>query len=139
MRRTLAKNLLAAYTLFMLTITLLIFRQKSATLSLLPFQSMAHDWRVGGRSLVVNFLGNIIGFMPFGILLPLARRGATEVWQAVLFAGSLSFGIEAMQYLFAGRNADIDDVLLNTLGGLLGYSWLRGRQLWYASRTLRSG
>ena len=37
--------------------------------------------------------------------------------------------IEVVQYLFiAGRSADIDDILLNTVGGLIGYGlyrWIR--------------
>jgi glycopeptide antibiotics resistance protein len=125
LRRSIAKGLLAVYTLFMLTVTLLILGSDHTFVNLVPFRTMAHDWRVGGQSFVINFLGNIIAFMPFGILLPLARKNLTRGWQAVAWTGGFSLAIEVMQYLWAHRIADIDDVILNSLGGALGYLSLR--------------
>ena len=125
MRPTIARLAFVAYTLFILAITLLILGQARSTLNLVPFRMMAHDWRTGGLPLLVNFLGNIVAFMPFGTLLPLVRTAKTRAWHAIAFAASLSTAIEVIQYFFARRNADIDDVLLNTLGGLIGYAILR--------------
>ena len=128
MRRTIAKFLLVAYTLVILALTELILGRALPTLNLVPFRVMAHDWRVGGAPFVVNFLGNIVAFMPFGVLLPLVRKAETRAWEATLFVAGLSTFIEAMQFAFAGRTADLDDVILNTLGGLLGYLCLRAGQ-----------
>ena len=111
--------------LFMLAITLLILGGKQATLNLIPFRMMVHDWRVGGTPLVVNFLGNIVAFLPFGVLLPMVRTTRTRAREIACVAAGFSTAIEAMQYLFARRNADVDDILLNTLGALLGYGLLR--------------
>lgn len=137
MRRTIARLLLVAYTLFILALTQLILHGKRATLNLTPFRIMAHDLHAGGTPFVVNFLGNIVAFLPFGVLLPLVRTEKTRVWDAFFFSAGLSLAIEAMQFFFAKRNADIDDVLLNTLGGLLGYGLLRASE-WLAPRHWRS-
>ena len=125
MRRTIARLTLVAYTLFMLAITLLILGGKAATLNLIPFRMMVHDWRIGGTPLVVNFLGNIVAFLPLGALLPMVRQSRTRLRDVALIAAGFSMAIETMQYLFARRNADVDDVLLNTLGALFGYGLLR--------------
>jgi len=68
-----------------------------------------------------NIGGNIVGFIPLGLLLPLLffRSGKGLKSIAATFLISLSF--ETIQ-LYTGRGVfDVDDLLLNTLGGLTGY------------------
>jgi glycopeptide antibiotics resistance protein len=69
--------------------------------------------------------------MPLGFLLPAARRRPTRAWHVATIAASLSAAIEALQYASARRVTDVDDVLLNVAGGLVGYSallvWRRAR------------
>lgn len=68
--------------------------------------------------------GNILMFIPFGMLFPLLvflflNRRMTVV--AVTFVSALlSLFIEVNQFLFTYRVANVDDVLLNSLGGFLG-------------------
>ncbi len=67
-----------------------------------------------------NFFGNILMFMPLGFLLPMVSNQKQRV-APVVFSGFLcSLSIELMQ-LFLGRGTDIDDVILNTFGGFLGF------------------
>ena len=55
-------------------------------------------------------------------------RGArTGPWRVGLLAACLSLLIESLQFAWGGRCADVDDVMLNTIGGLLGYG------LWVAA------
>jgi glycopeptide antibiotics resistance protein len=72
-----------------------------------------------------NFFGNIIMFIPFGIFLPWLYRN--KFWKVVFIAGLSSASIEFIQYLnmFAGyyRYVDVDDVILNTSGAIIGY-WI---------------
>lgn len=70
-------------------------------------------------SLLVNFFGNIVGFMPFGFFSCLLFKGGSAR-KAVLIGLSVSIFIEAWQ-LFIPRCTDIDDLWLNTLGAFLGY------------------
>jgi len=72
-----------------------------------------------------NLVGNIIMFIPLGILLPWVYNKRFK--QVLVFGALASVAIELIQYLnmFAGyyRYVDIDDVILNTLGAIIGY-WI---------------
>lgn len=66
---------------------------------------------------LVNLAGNVLVFIPVGWLSHAALRSGV-LWTTVGCC-LLSIAIEAAQYL-AGRSSDIDDVILNTVGGLIG-------------------
>lgn len=79
-------------------------------INLIPFRSDG----------IMTYILNIIMFMPLGFLLPF-------IWEAfrylvkVLYTGFLfSLAIEISQ-LFNNRATDIDDLIMNTLGAILGY------------------
>lgn len=72
-----------------------------------------------------NLAGNIVMFIPLGIFLPWLYNNR---FRKVVVIGALaSVSIESIQYLnmFAGyyRYVDVDDVILNTLGAIIGY-WI---------------
>jgi glycopeptide antibiotics resistance protein len=121
LRRAVVLSGLSAYVLFLLDLALLQFPTRSPAPNPIPLRSIIGDWEVGGRAFVVNFLGNILAFMPIGMIPPLARPRRAGVWQAALFSLSLSVMIEGVQYSTGRRVADVDDLLLNTAGGILGY------------------
>ncbi|MHB9144797.1 MAG: VanZ family protein [Symbiobacteriia bacterium] len=73
------------------------------------------------QSGVHNIIGNILLFLPFGILAPWLRRSLRNPGRVAEAAFRLSVGIEVLQYLIGNRASDVDDVLLNTLGAALGY------------------
>ncbi|MFF8805678.1 VanZ family protein [Streptomyces omiyaensis] len=73
--------------------------------------------------------GNILLGVPFGILLPLLSRKARGFVRVALITGGTMLLVELVQgALVTGRAFDVDDVLLNTTGALLGYV-LVGRRL----------
>ena len=95
-------------------------------LNLDPFTTIDRALQLGPRSASYRLLiGNIVAFVPFGILLPLAFRRLSIVGGFAL-AVALSVGIELGQlaistYLgYAYRSTDIDDVILNVAGATLG-------------------
>ena len=69
---------------------------------------------------VINLAGNVLIFAPLGVLPPLLWKRWRHLWAAVPLSAGVSCLIEFLQ-LFLGRSVDVDDVILNTLGGLLGY------------------
>jgi glycopeptide antibiotics resistance protein len=69
---------------------------------------------------VVEYLLNILLFIPLGFLLPIIWPNINKIKQIVLSGVSFSLLIELSQ-LFTNRRTDIDDVLMNTLGAVLGY------------------
>ncbi len=72
-------------------------------------------------------IANVALFVPLGFLVP-ARWRRLDGWARVLGATAcFSAAIEVLQFaLGSGHTSSIDDVVWNTLGGLLGYSLLRG-------------
>ena len=64
------------------------------------------------------FFGNLVWFVPVGILTKL--RGG-QLWQAVLVGFILSLSIETAQFVLGSGISEFDDLILNTLGALLGY------------------
>lgn len=67
-----------------------------------------------------NIFGNILMFGPLGLLLPLLWKCFRKFSKTVLFGFLVSFAIECSQ-LFLARGTDIDDLILNTIGTMLGY------------------
>ncbi len=76
---------------------------------------------LGTDVVILNLAGNIVAFAPFGFLLPLLSVKERRMIMILLLSFELSLVIEVVQ-LFTGRGSfDVDDLLLNTLGGMLGY------------------
>lgn len=69
--------------------------------------------------ILINFVGNMLVFLPLGFFPALLFR-KPKWWRSVLVGGGISVFVEFGQF-FLMRQSDIDDVLLNTLGALLGY------------------
>ncbi|WP_074106561.1 VanZ family protein [Paenibacillus helianthi] len=78
---------------------------------------------VTGR--VINILGNVIVFAPFGFLLPLLKRNLHAVIRLLVVSAAGILLLETMQMLLRAGSFDIDDVLLNLVGVLSGYILLR--------------
>ena len=68
-----------------------------------------------------QILGNIIAFLPWGILFPLTSEKARSLRVTILGAFLLSTAIELMQLIFKCGLCEIDDILNNTLGAFIGY------------------
>jgi glycopeptide antibiotics resistance protein len=66
---------------------------------------------------IINFLGNIIMFMPIGFFIPLLWDITPK--KTILIGACFSASVEIIQ-LFLARGTDIDDLMLNTFGVLLG-------------------
>lgn len=67
-----------------------------------------------------NLFGNILIFVPVGILFPVVHRASQNVWIMLLNALLLVVGIEVFQ-LFSNFGAfDVDDIILNCFGVLIG-------------------
>lgn len=93
-------------------------------INLVPFR---HSWnlfcyyRSHGfwNSILINFPGNVLIFLPVGFFSALLWD-KPRWWKAVLCTFGLSLFIEVFQ-LFVSRGTDVDDLILNTIGGLWGY------------------
>lgn len=78
--------------------------------------------QLGWKAVILNLGGNVAGFMPFGFILPIVSRRGRRWYNAFLLGFFLSFCIEATQLAFKVGSFDVDDLLLNTVGGILGFA-----------------
>ncbi len=72
------------------------------------------------ESFLLNMFGNVIGFMPFGFFIPILSS-KKKFWSIFCLSFELTLTIETIQLLSKVGIFDVDDLLLNTLGGVLGY------------------
>lgn len=79
----------------------------------IPFQDIS-------SANIVGMVLNVLMFVPFGAFLPIYFARFRKVSATVLAGVLMSFTIELFQ-LFTFRVTDIDDLIMNTLGTLLGY------------------
>lgn len=68
-----------------------------------------------------NVIGNICVFIPFGMFLPKLFVKCKNVLLTMLFSFELSFCVEIIQLVTRVGSFDVDDLLLNTIGGLVGF------------------
>ena len=66
-------------------------------------------------------IGNLLLLLPVGLFGPIALPWLDRWWRVLLVALVLSTCIETAQLWIPERSADVDDVMLNVLGALLGY------------------
>lgn len=99
-------------------------RWLGGTINPVPLETTLGAWREGPWTFVYHVAGNLIWFVPLGLLLPMLAPQANG-WRVLLAGAGLSLGIEIAQYLLGTGYADVDDVLLNALGALAGCGLLR--------------
>ncbi|MCD7708579.1 MAG: VanZ family protein [Clostridiales bacterium] len=76
---------------------------------------------LGRKTVMINLAGNVIAFLPFGILWPIVRDYKTNWFFTTLTAFALSLAAELLQLIFKIGSFDVDDLLLNTAGAVVGY------------------
>ncbi len=104
--------------------------------TLVPFRTMfayirVNEYASGWDSVsLVNLLGNVFVFSPIGIFIPLLWKRLRSFAKIALIGLGFTCFIETFQY-FIGRSTDIDDIILNTVGVLIGYiAYVGLRKVW---------
>ena len=85
--------------------------------------------QLGMKAFLLNVVGNVVAFVPCGFFLPIVSRRGRRWYNTILLCFSLSLSIELIQLVFKVGSFDVDDLLLNTLGGVVGYVGNRVVQL----------
>lgn len=78
------------------------------------------DYLVKSTHHIIHFLLNVSLFLPFGLLFPFIYKQAT-LTKVTLIGLSLSLVVEIAQIFINGRDCDIDDLLCNVVGTIIGY------------------
>ena len=93
-----------------------------------PWYTVVHP--VPFRVDAVSFVLNVVMMIPFGVLLPLLRRRTDSPPRIALCAALTSLSIESVQFLVglllnSRRTVDVNDLIANTAGAVLGLALLR--------------
>ena len=93
--------------------------------NLMPFVEIRRFWKyrdqLGNFAVFSNIFGNVIGFLPWGFILPIIFRRMDRVFLIFLSGFLLSLTVEVIQLISKVGCFDVDDLILNTLGAVLGY------------------
>lgn len=125
--------LLALYLAALLRITVLrpgflLPQNDVRPVNLRPLNAYRYWVRVGSwRVFWVDLIGNLACFCPFGMILALLRPECGML-RAAGSGFALSLCIEVSQYLLGTGIADVDDLVLNTLGVMAGFVLTRAVQ-----------
>ena len=77
----------------------------------------------GGQLIILYALANLILFIPVGCLVTKAfRKSVDSVWKLALISLAISLAIEIIQYIFACGTSEVEDVIMNVIGGIVGYA-----------------
>ena len=93
--------------------------------NLIPFVEIRRFWiyreQLGTFAVFSNIFGNVIGFLPFGFILPVIFRRMNSGFLICVSGFILSLTVEVIQLVTKVGCFDVDDMILNTLGATLGY------------------
>ncbi len=87
-------------------------------LNLVPFTEIFR-YSIGSNLFLYNVVGNILIFLPFGYFVS-GYIKASRISHILFISFVTSLTVELVQ-LYIGRSFDIDDILLNVLGSILGF------------------
>jgi len=76
--------------------------------------------KLGIETFVVNIIGNVLAFAPFGFMLPIISVRNRNLFKITLLSLEFSLTIETIQLMLKVGIFDVDDLFMNTLGGILG-------------------
>ncbi len=110
--------LLSILYLLMLYFMLLSTENSTKGINFQIFREMAR-YRIGSKLFFHNVIGNIVLFVPFGFILSYFIK-ARKIRHVVIPSFIVSLSAEIIQYQI-GRAFDVDDVILNTMGALIGF------------------
>ncbi len=86
---------------------------------------------IGPFTVFLNLGGNILAFVPFGLFFPLLSRKNRGFWKVALISFEVSLLVELIQLVTRVGSCDVDDMLLNTLGGMIGHLCFKILFLWH--------
>lgn len=110
-----------------------IFGQEMYRYNLIPFKEIERFWKyrdILGIHTFYNLVGNVLIFLPAGFFIPILWETKRGFVFTVCVTFWMSLTVELTQLLLRVGSFDVDDLLLNTLGGIIGYLLLVAVERW---------
>ena len=113
------------YFLFFAEIMGRTYNDRDYHYNLTPFREIrrfiVYRRTLGWFAVLSNLLGNVLAFVPFGMILPMLTPKCRNFFHIVLLGFDFSLFVETIQLISKVGSFDVDDLILNTLGATLGY------------------
>ena len=109
------------FIIYILLIYELLTRSELNTVrgyNLVPFTEIFR-YEIGSQAFLMNVVGNIVIFIPFGYLISTYIK-PKRILTILIVSVITSATVESVQ-LCIGRSFDIDDIILNSLGAIIGF------------------
>ena len=116
------------------------WQQVMANYNLTPFHTVSNYWhiltnpayymekwgaaavyRYHARHAFINLAGNVVMFVPLGALLPMAAPKKRRFFRTLLTSAELILAVEILQLFTLLGSCDVDDLILNLIGVVLGF------------------
>ena len=118
-------DLLTIIYILLLYQMLLSTENASSGINIIPFREITR-YEIGSTLFFYNVIGNIALFIPFGYFMS-DKLKAKRTKHIIIISAIISLTAELIQYKI-GRAFDIDDVLLNATGSIIGFFAYAGIQ-----------
>ena len=92
--------------------------------NLVPFREIERFWTYRGELGIhsfYNLVGNVLIFVPAGFFIPVLWKNKRGFIFTMCVTFQMSLLVEVLQLVLRVGSFDVDDLFLNTLGGMLGY------------------
>ncbi len=97
---------------------------------------MTHINLLGWKAFFLNVIGNVLAFVPFGFFFPMLLQKHKNILVATAAGFLFSLMVESLQLCMKLGSFDVDDLLLNTIGTLIGaICYVIVRLIMYHQRT----
>jgi len=96
--------------------------------NLIPFETINGFWRalrenrINTDIALFNIFGNIALFVPFGFLIPCLEKKLRALWKCAAVSFVVVLAVETLQFIFKVGSFDVDDIILNLIGVIIGYA-----------------
>ena len=90
-----------------------------ASNNFIPFNEIFR-YSITSRLFIKNVIGNMLMFLPFGFFISYYLNNE-KVWLTLFITVITSLAIELVQLTMVGRVFDVDDIILNVIGGVVGF------------------
>jgi glycopeptide antibiotics resistance protein len=126
--------ILALFTIYCLIMIKLLFIRgnnlwPTYNYNIIPFHTIKslvyHREYYNTDTWVKNLFGNIVMFIPLGVFIPALNRKLLRPSVFLLVIILILFLVESIQLLTRVGSFDIDDIILNTLGAMIGLAFLK--------------
>ena len=102
------------------------WKQIRANLNLEPFHTIrlflnVLDQQAYSSAAIINLGGNVIMFIPLGFFLPRVFPALRNFWLTIFATALIIIAVELTQLFTLLGTCDIDDLILNVIGAVIGY------------------